>query len=75
MQLLLRLHAESIDLPAGALVELISTDPVSVVDLPAWCHLTGHAHLGSHQVDGTYVHAIRLSGRPALTRADAPWGT
>lgn len=73
VQLLLRFRTESIDLPAGALVELISTDPVSVLDLPAWCHLTGHAHLGSHQINGTYVHLIRLSGKAELTRSDAPW--
>lgn len=35
VQLILRLRAESLKLPAGTLVEVITTDPVSVLDLPA----------------------------------------
>ena len=73
IQLLLRLRAESGTLPAGTVVEVISTDPASVFDLPAWCHLIGHEHLRIQQGEGTYLHSIRLSDRPVVTRAGAPW--
>lgn len=75
VQLLLRLRAESLSLPAGTVVDVISTDPASVFDLPAWCHLIGHAHLRIAQIEGTYVHSIQLSRQPAVTRAEAPWHT
>lgn len=75
VQLLLRLRAESVALLPGTLVAVISTDPASVFDLPAWCHLIGHEHLRMQQGDGTYLHSIRLSSSPTVTRADAPWHT
>lgn len=33
----------------GALVHVIATDPIAPIDLPAWCHLTGHHYLGPRQ--------------------------
>jgi tRNA 2-thiouridine synthesizing protein A len=33
------------DLPAGTIIHLIAWDPAASIDLPAWCHLTGHAYL------------------------------
>ncbi|MCU0306789.1 MAG: sulfurtransferase TusA family protein [Thermoleophilia bacterium] len=29
--------------PTGGLVEVWADDPLVAVDLPAWCHRTGHA--------------------------------
>ncbi|MEV7120579.1 sulfurtransferase TusA family protein [Kitasatospora griseola] len=68
--LLLRLRAAIADAPAGTLVHVHATDPAAPLDLPAWCHLTGHDYLGP-VADDTY--ALRLTADPTPTRADAPW--
>ncbi|MEU3496415.1 sulfurtransferase TusA family protein [Kitasatospora cineracea] len=68
--LLLRLRAAVADAPAGTLVHVLATDPAAPLDLPAWCHLTGHHYLGE-PAPGTY--ALRLTATPAPTRPDAPW--
>jgi len=71
--LLLRLRAAIDQAKAGTLVHVIATDPAAPLDLPAWCHLTGHAYLG--RVPGTDrpVYALRLTDGPRPTRPDAPW--
>ncbi|MFB7946598.1 sulfurtransferase TusA family protein [Kitasatospora phosalacinea] len=68
--LLLRLRAATAGAPPGALVHVLATDPAAPLDLPAWCHLTGHHYLGE-PAPGTY--ALRLTAAPVPTRADAPW--
>jgi tRNA 2-thiouridine synthesizing protein A len=40
------LRARISGLPAGTVIHLIASDPAAPIDLPAWCHLTGHAYLG-----------------------------
>ena len=44
--LLITLRSAIRSLPDGAVVHLIATDPAAPIDLPAWCHLTGHTYLG-----------------------------
>ena len=46
VRLLLELRARISGLPAGTVIHLIASDPAAPLDLPAWCHLTGHAYLG-----------------------------
>jgi tRNA 2-thiouridine synthesizing protein A len=46
VRLLLELRARICGLPAGTVIHLIASDPAAPLDLPAWCHLTGHAYLG-----------------------------
>ncbi|WP_241681617.1 sulfurtransferase TusA family protein [Streptomyces sp. CB01881] len=46
VQLLLRLRTHIADAPAGTVVHIVTTDPAAPLDLPAWCHLTGHHYLG-----------------------------
>ncbi|KAB8191471.1 sulfurtransferase TusA family protein [Nonomuraea phyllanthi] len=57
----------------GAVVHLIATDPAAPVDLPAWCHLTGHTYLGP--VPGTErpTYALRVSGEALATQEAKPW--
>lgn len=38
----LALRAAIADLPPGAQVRLLATDPLSAVDVAAWCARTGH---------------------------------
>ncbi|MFD4658082.1 sulfurtransferase TusA family protein [Kitasatospora sp. NPDC058444] len=75
VQLLLRLRARIAHLPAGAVVHIQTTDPAAPLDLPAWCHLTGHAYLGQVPYEATdrEVYALRLTSAPVRTRPDRPW--
>ncbi|GAA3020700.1 hypothetical protein GCM10010519_57350 [Streptomyces lactacystinicus] len=75
VQLLLRLRAQIAHLPAGAVVHIHTTDPAAPLDLPAWCHLTGHAYLGQVPYEATdrEVYALRLTSAPVRTRPDRPW--
>lgn len=72
-RLLLLLRDRVATLPPGALVHLVTVDPVAPVDLPVWCHMTGHVYRGV--VDGaerpTYV--VEVAARPAATATDRPW--
>ena len=63
--LLLVLRRRICDLPAGTVIHLIASDPAASMDLPAWCHLTGHAYLGS----------IRAATPTYALRAAAPFAT
>nr|BFD89992.1 hypothetical protein KitaXyl93_13520 [Kitasatospora sp. Xyl93] len=75
VQLLLKLRARIAHLPAGAVVHIHTTDPAAPLDLPAWCHLTGHAYLGQVPYEATdrEVYALRLTSAPVPTRPDRPW--
>jgi tRNA 2-thiouridine synthesizing protein A len=74
VRLLLELRARIADLPAGAEIHLIASDPAAPIDLPAWCHLTGHAYLGPiPATGGTPAYALRVTADARPTRPDAPW--
>lgn len=45
-ELLLVLAARVRMLEVGTHIRLVATDPAAAIDLPAWCHLTGHRFLG-----------------------------
>ncbi|MGW2374216.1 sulfurtransferase TusA family protein [Kitasatospora sp. NPDC001683] len=77
VQLLLRLRAQIAHLPAGAVVHIHTTDPAAPLDLPAWCHLTGHEYLGPvpSPAPDREVYALRLTSTPVQTRPGRPWHT
>jgi tRNA 2-thiouridine synthesizing protein A len=69
--LLLKLRAAIDGARPGSVVHVIATDPAAPLDLPAWCHMTGHDYLGP--VPGDHpVYALRLAAGARLTRPDAP---
>ncbi|MBD7919843.1 sulfurtransferase TusA family protein [Cellulomonas sp. Sa3CUA2] len=72
-RLLILLRDRVATLQAGAVVHLVTADPVAPIDLPVWCHMTGHAYLGV--VDGTDrpTYAVAVAARPAATDARNPW--
>ena len=47
------------DLPSGALVEVLATDPGSVKDFAAWARTTGNELLESSQLGTVYRFVIR----------------
>jgi tRNA 2-thiouridine synthesizing protein A len=49
-------------LPAGAVITVECTDPLSAIDIPHLCNETGHALLGQDAADGLYVFRIRKGG-------------
>ncbi|MER7815799.1 sulfurtransferase TusA family protein [Streptomyces sp. NPDC096153] len=71
--LLLRLRDRIQDAQPGAVVHVIATDPAAPLDLPAWCHMTGHTYLGPTSGHDEPVYALRLAVGARPTRADAPW--
>ncbi|MBB4932842.1 tRNA 2-thiouridine synthesizing protein A [Lipingzhangella halophila] len=71
--LLIRLRDRIAGLPAGTVVHVTTTDPAAPLDLPAWCHLTGHTYLGAAETGAGLVHAVRVSAAPRPTRPDRPW--
>ncbi|MCG6494260.1 sulfurtransferase TusA family protein [Kitasatospora sp. A2-31] len=76
--LLLHLRRLIAGAPGGTIVHVVTTDPAAPLDLPAWCHLTGHAYLGPVRDEtgrGRDVHALRLADDPVPTHPAAPWRT
>ncbi|MEU0394920.1 sulfurtransferase TusA family protein [Streptomyces sp. NPDC006208] len=74
VQLLLKLRGRIAGAPAGTVVHIITTDPAAPLDLPAWCHLTGHTYLGPiPDATGRDVYGLRLTADATLTRPGAPW--
>ncbi|GED90271.1 sulfurtransferase TusA family protein [Streptomyces sp. 6-11-2] len=74
--LLLGLRAAIEDAAPGTHVHVMATDPAAPLDLPAWCHMTGHHYLGP--VPNTAeppVYALRLTTDARPTHPDAPWHT
>jgi len=73
VQLLLELRARISMLPSGTVIHLIATDPAAPIDLPAWCHLTGHGYLGPVAEASEPTFAIRTVSTPAPTNPASPW--
>lgn len=70
--LILELRARITGLPAGTVIHLIASDPAAPIDLPAWCHLTGHAYLGSIGA-APPAYALRTTAAPVATHPASPW--
>lgn len=45
--LLLELRAQITGCPVGTVLHVVAADPAAPLDLPAWCHMTGHDYLGT----------------------------
>ncbi|GAA3368305.1 hypothetical protein GCM10020367_06140 [Streptomyces sannanensis] len=71
--LLLRLRDRIAHAAPGTLVHVVATDPAAPLDLPAWCHMTGHTYLGPLPSGDRPVYELRLAADPRPTRPDAPW--
>ncbi len=55
----LRARKVLLSLPEGALVRVLATDAMARIDLPHFCHESGHDHLSLTEGDGVQVHMIR----------------
>jgi tRNA 2-thiouridine synthesizing protein A len=73
VQLLIELRRLTLDVSAGSIIHLIATDPAAPLDLPAWCHLTGHTYLGRIPSVERPTYALRVTAHAAATHACSPW--
>ncbi|HZM80636.1 MAG TPA: hypothetical protein VFC19_33355 [Candidatus Limnocylindrales bacterium] len=71
--LLLELRDRIQCLPPATIVHLIATDPAAPIDLPAWCHLTGHEYLGPLQGARPPTYVLRLTATARATDPAKPW--
>lgn len=73
-ELLLVLAARAGLLPPRTLIRLLASDPAAAVDMPAWCHLTGHDFLGTGVGDdGRRYYEVQTSGTARQTDSAHPW--
>ncbi|MBF7730811.1 sulfurtransferase TusA [Pseudomonas sp. N040] len=54
------LHNKVRDLPPGALLRVLATDPSTRRDIPKFCLFLGHELLEQTQENGTYLYLIRI---------------
>lgn len=73
VHLLLELRARVAELAPGTVVHVIATDPAAPLDLPAWCHLTGHTYLGALPSGPRPVYALRVTATARRTDTANPW--
>ncbi|MEU3040763.1 sulfurtransferase TusA family protein [Streptomyces diastaticus] len=74
VSLLLRLRKRIDGAVRATVAHVIATDPAAPLDLPAWCHMTGHHHLGPvPDAADAPVYALRIAADARTTRAGAPW--
>ncbi len=71
--LLLVLAARARRLAPGTPIRLLASDPAAPLDLPAWCHLTGHDYRGSGLVGGRAYYDILTSRSARATRPADAW--
>lgn len=72
-RLLVLLRRRVLELAAGTVVHLVTTDPVAPIDLPAWCHMTGHRYLGVVEGPGRPTYAVEVAEHAAPTDPAFPW--
>ena len=48
------------ELKAGDTLEVTSTDPGAMNDIPAWCRINGHEIIDAKENDGVVVIVIRV---------------
>ena len=46
----------------GQIVEVLSDDPSSRVDIPVWCRMKHHEFLGVREVDTAQLYTVRRLG-------------
>jgi tRNA 2-thiouridine synthesizing protein A len=60
-------------MPPGEVVTVAADDPAAPIDLPAWCHLTGHTYLGSQTSERGTIYLIRVGEATASVALLRPW--
>lgn len=59
----IRLQDRVRDLPPGTRVELLSSDPGALIDIPAWCRMSGHRWVESQALEHAYRILVETGAR------------
>lgn len=73
VQVLLRLRPVVEALAPGAIVQVLTDDPAASLDLPAWCHLTGHDYLGPSASEPGPAYRIMACAGGRQVHDRMPW--
>ncbi|MGQ0624886.1 MAG: sulfurtransferase TusA family protein [Sporichthyaceae bacterium] len=71
-ELLMLVHRRIRAAAAGTVVCIASTDPAGPIDVPAWCHLTGHHYLG-RQANAPDRYLIQIAAAATAVAESNPW--
>lgn len=71
--LLKHLRATLSTMEPGTQLTLIASDPASIYDIPAWCHLTGYDYRGYEKLGGTIRHRIVVTETRSRSTTGAVW--
>jgi tRNA 2-thiouridine synthesizing protein A len=55
----LRARKALISMKEGAVLQVLTDDPMALIDLPHFCAGAGHSHLGATESGAWQVHLIR----------------
>ena len=55
----LRARKALISMKEGAVLQVLTDDPMALIDLPHFCAGAGHSHLGTTETGSWQVHLIR----------------
>jgi len=58
---------------AGTVVSIATTDPAAPIDIPAWCHLTGHRYRGTEHDDPSGPFLVELAAASTPVDPNRPW--
>ena len=73
VKMLFKIRARLNRLPIGAQLVVISDDPTSIYDLPAWCHMTKHEYVG-YQLNGdVYRHTLGVREDSVRAKNSRVW--
>ncbi|MBC7561231.1 MAG: sulfurtransferase TusA family protein [Dermatophilaceae bacterium] len=72
-ELLILVHKRVRGLLGGTQIGIATTDWAAGIDIPAWCHLTGHKYRGQATADAGSPYIIELAERPNPIDPDRPW--
>lgn len=70
-ELLLAVYGLVATLPEGTMVRIVASDPAAPIDIPAWCHLTGHSYQGPAHHEQRAAYDIELGPPRRIGRN--PW--
>lgn len=73
VQLLIELRRFIDGLAPGTLIHVVAADPAAPLDLPAWCHLTGHHYLGSVPDRQRPTYALHVRAGARTVDSHVPW--
>lgn len=73
VKMLFKIRAKLNSLPVGGRLVVVSDDPTSIYDLPAWCHMTKHEYEGYVEEHGIYRHTVAITDNSVRAKTAKVW--